>query len=578
VVDVPGHERFVRAMVAGAAGIDFVLLVVAADEGVMPQTREHLAICRLLNLRCGLVALTKSDMVDDEMLALARGDAAELIADTFLADAPIVPVSAITGAGKDELLAAIEATAKLAPEKSDSGIFRLPIDRVFTIKGFGVVVTGTCIGGKIAVGDEVEILPDERRVRVRGIQVHGKAVDAAYAGQRTAVNLQGIELADLHRGALLATPDAIPPTFMLDVEAEAVRDSPRPLKRRSLVRVHCYTREASARVVPLEGDELAPGQAGKVQLRLTEPLSALPGDRIVLRSYSPVATVGGGLILNSQPRKHRAPFKDALADLDILATGDLPAKMAVHYRQAERRGVTLRRLSALLGVSEKALRDEHQKLLSQRRLIRIDVEAELSVDAETFQETKDEMLAWLTAWHAAHPLEAGVSRAELLAQPAKGADAKVMAKALAALAAESKVLVEGALARLPGHEATAGDELQEVVDLVAETCARAGLAAPTWKDLREVVGDQKKLDQALKILVQDGRVIRLSDLLVYDAAALAEAERKLIDYLKGHGEIDAQGMKTVFNLSRKWTIPLSEHFDAQKVTLRVGDKRVLRKK
>ena len=578
VVDVPGHERFVRTMVAGAAGIDFALLVIAADEGVMPQTREHLAICRLLGIRHGLVALTKIDMVDDEMRELATADASAFVAGAFLEGAPIAPVSSVTGEGKDDLLAAIARTAGAATERSDSGIFRLPVDRVFTIKGFGVVTTGTCIGGRIAVGDEVEILPAGRRARVRGLQVHGEPVDSAGAGQRTAVNLQGVEVADVERGAMLATPGALEPSAMLDVDAELLPDAARPLKRRALVRVHCGARETAARAVPMSAETLDRGGRGAVQLRLAAPLIALPGDRFVLRSPSPAATIGGGVVLHPHPRKHRAPYADALADLDTLRAGDLGARLLVFCRQAGRGGLTFARLPALLGVGDKALRAECQKLLGAKRLVQVDAENERMVTAEIFAELKADIVAFLTEFHRDRPAEAGVNRAELLTQPAKGADPKAMGKALAALVAESKAALEGGLARLAGHAAHAGDALQKVVERVVEIARAAGLAAPTLKDLQDQIGDAKLLKTALDMLVREQRLARLGDALFCDAAALADAERRLVDYLATHGEIDAQGMKTLFNLSRKWTIPLAEHFDAARLTLRVGDKRVLRKR
>jgi len=578
VVDVPGHERFVRTMVAGAAGIDFALLVIAADEGVMPQTREHLAICRLLGIRHGLIALTKIDLVDGDTRELARAEAADFVAGTFLEGAPIVPVSAVTGEGQDDILAAIDRTARETTERSDSGIFRLPVDRVFTIKGFGVVATGACIGGRIAVGDEVDILPAGGRARVRGLQVHGEPVDSAGAGQRTAVNLQGVEVADVERGAVLATPGALEPTSMIDVDAELLSGAARALKRRALVRVHCGARETAARAVPLSAETLEPGGRGAMQLRLAAPLVALPGDRFVLRLPSPAATIGGGVVLHPRPRKHRAPYDETLADLATLRTGDLTARLVVFCRQAGRSGLPFARLPALLGVGEKTLRAECQKLLGAKRLVQVDAESERLVTAEIFAELKDDIVAFLTAFHRERPAEAGVNRAELLTQPAKGADPKAMSKALAVLVAEGRAALEGGLARLSDHAAHAGDELQKVVETVAEIARGAGLAAPTMKDLHDRIGDAKLLKTALDMLVQEKRLTRLGESLFCDAPALAEAERTIMDYLAAHGEIDAQGMKTLFHLSRKWAIPLSEYFDAKRITLRVGDKRVLRKR
>lgn len=577
VVDVPGHERFVRAMVAGAAGIDFVMLVVAADEGVMPQTREHLAICRLLGIRFGLIALTKLDLVDDDMLSLARADVAELTAGAFLADAPIVPVSAVTGQGLDELRRAIEQTAAAAVQRSDSGILRLPIDRIFTMKGFGTVVTGTCVGGRVTVADEVELLPAGRRVKVRGLQVHGRPVETAGAGQRTAVNLQGVEVGEIPHGSVLVTPETLALTWMIDAETEVLPTAPRPLKRRGLVRLHNYTREVMARAVPLNAEQIAPGENGLVQFRLTEPLVALPGDHFVIRSYSPVATVGGGLILNSRPRKHRLPFTRALADLQILQGGSLEEKAAVHFRQADRQGLLLRHLGPLLGVGTRDIQAAYQKMLSQKRLVRVDAENDLAVDAAALAEIKQELLDLLRGFHAAQPLLPGMSRAELLAQPLRGADGKVLRKALADLAAAGLIEQEGGAVKLAGHRPTAAEDLRKLMAQVAAHCDRAGLRALTLKELQEAIGPDPLLDRALHMLLQENRLLRFGEWFYVTTTALDAAETALVAYLKDHGEIDAQGFKTLFGLTRKWAIPLGEYFDTRRVTVRLGDKRVLRR-
>ncbi|MDP8225159.1 MAG: selenocysteine-specific translation elongation factor [Candidatus Lernaella stagnicola] len=578
VVDVPGHERFVRNMVAGAGGIDFVVLVVAADEAVMPQTREHLAICRLLGIRYGLIAMTKLDLVDQDMLELAEQDVRDFVAGSFLEDAPIVPVSTVTGQGRDDLLRVIEQTAAQVTGRSESGIFRLPIDRVFTMKGFGTVVTGTTIGGRVGVGDEVEILPSGRRTRVRGLQVHGHAVEQTLAGRRTAVNLQGIDVSEAPRGDVLAPPDLLSPSWMLDVEIEMLDDAPRPLKRRSLVRVHCFTREVMARVVPMSADEILPGQSGLAQLRLTEPLLALPGDRFVMRSYSPITTIGGGVILSSQPRKHRAPFTKALADLQALSSEDIAEKMRVHYRLTGRAGIELRRLAPMLGVGEKLLRPHYQKMLSQQHLVRIDPDTERAVDAEAFAEIQGDLLTMLKRFHKERPTEPGISRAQWLSAKPKGAVPKVMEKVASVLLAAEKVVQEDGIVRLLDHSVTADEQLQAILDDLFAYATGCGLSAPTHKEMLERAGDKKLGEEAIGMLLRDGRLERLGGELFFASDALREAEEKLVAYLEENEEINAQGYKTLFDLTRKWVIPLAEYFDARRVTLRVGDRRVLRKR
>ena len=569
VVDVPGHERFVRTMVAGAAGIDFVLLVVAADEAVMPQTREHLAICRLLGIPRGLVALTKIDLIDADLLALAREDVTALVAGTFLEGAPIVPVSNVTGEGKDALVAAIDRVAQAAVERPDSGIFRLPVDRVFTRHGFGTVVTGTAVGGRVSVGDELELLPERRTVRVRGLQVHGETVEAAAAGQRTAINLHGVAVEEVPRGTLLAAPDALTPTYLLDVELTLEPDAPRPITARTRARVHLFTREIPARVVPLDVAQIEPGARALAQLRLAAPATALPGDRFVLRSYSPPATIGGGVVLHALPVKHRRPFQQAVADLRVLQTGDLLARLEVHFRQAGRRGLDPARLGALLGVGARPLRDALGVLLSRRRIVRVDKDTDFAVDADALAQIRQDLIRLLDEHHRAQPTEPGLSRAELLDRAAKGAEPKVLHRALQDLLNDAQVVLEGGTARLATHAVTADETLRQVVDRVAALVREGGLAAPSRHELGEAIGDAKLVDQALAMLTRDGRVVRVGETLYYDRDALARAEQMLIDYLNQHDGIDAQGMKSLFGVSRKWTIPLAEHFDAARLTLRV---------
>ena len=321
VVDVPGHERFVRNMVAGAAGIDLVVMVIAADEGVMPQTREHLQICTLLGIRKGFVALTKIDMVDEEWLTLVREDVREFLRGTFLEDAPVVPVSSLTGAGFPELIETIARVADEVEEAADVGLFRLPVDRVFTMKGFGTVVTGTLTSGRVTTGEEVEIYPAGLRARVRGIQVHNQPVDTAEAGQRTAVNLQGVDRAVIERGYLLAGKGALAVSQRLDCLYRHLAGAARKLKNRALVRLHTGTSEVMARMILLDRDELEPGEEANAQLVLDAPLAVVAGDRFVVRSYSPVTTVGGGVILDPLSAKHKRFAQEVLEEFRLLSGG-----------------------------------------------------------------------------------------------------------------------------------------------------------------------------------------------------------------------------------------------------------------
>jgi selenocysteine-specific elongation factor len=329
IVDVPGHEKFIKHMVAGAAGIDLVLMVIAADEGIMPQTKEHLQICSLLGITTGLVALTKIDLVEKEWLELVRSEITDYLQDTFLAEAPIVPVSAVKETGIPELLAETDKIVSRLQEKNDDGIFRLPVDRIFTMKGFGTVVTGTLISDKIKVGEDVQILPENISTRIRGIQVHNQPTEEAFSGQRTALNLQGIDKATLARGNVLVRPQTLRPTKRLDVFFEYLASNTRKLKNRSLVRLHTGTTEIMTRIVLLNADELSPGEKSFAQLILADEDVVVAGDHFVLRSYSPVTTIGGGRILDPLPGKHKRKNKKILDDLQILQSGALPEKISV---------------------------------------------------------------------------------------------------------------------------------------------------------------------------------------------------------------------------------------------------------
>ena len=378
VVDVPGHERFVRNMVAGAAGIDLVVLVIAADEGVMPQTREHLHICTLLGIRKGFVALTKIDMVDEEWLELVREDVRMFLRGTFLEDAPVVPVSSLTGAGFPELLLIIGKTADEVEEGADVGLFRLPVDRVFTIKGFGTVVTGTLVSGKVGTGEEVEISPFGLRARVRGIQVHNRTVETAEAGQRTAINLQGIDREMVERGHVLTGPGSLTASQRLDCIYRHLSGAGRKLKNRTLVRFHTGTSEVMARMILLDRDELEPGEECCVQLVLEAPLAAVAGDRFVVRSYSPVTTIGGGVIVDPLPAKHKRSSAGVLREFQHLAGGEEEEKTAVILERAGIGGITEKLLVVRTGSRGRELRRRLEGMFSAKRAVLVDRDEMLS--------------------------------------------------------------------------------------------------------------------------------------------------------------------------------------------------------
>jgi len=414
IVDVPGHEKFIKHMVAGAAGIDLVLMVIAADEGVMPQTQEHLHICSLLGITTGLVAVTKTDLVEPDWLEMVLSDIAEFLKGTFLEGAPIVPVSSVRESGLQDLLIQIDRTVGTLREKTDDGIFRLPVDRIFTMKGFGTVVTGTLISDKIKVGEDIQILPANINARIRGIQVHNESVEEAFSGQRTAVNLQGIEKSSIERGQVLVRPHTVWPTNRMDVTFQYLASNTKKLKNRSLVRLHTGTTEIMARMVLLGCEELAPGQEAFAQLTLTDQDVVVAGDHFVIRSYSPVTTIGGGRILDPLPAKHKRNDMKSLEDLKTLQGGTFPEKIAVILERAGFEGITYPALAFRLGAHVRRVREALEKLYTNRQAILLSGDEASALSATWFTHLENLLVKKLETYHQTNPLKEGISKEELI--------------------------------------------------------------------------------------------------------------------------------------------------------------------
>ena len=463
IVDVPGHERFVRHMVAGATGMDLVALVIAADEGVMPQTREHLEICQLLQVKQGLVVLTKTDMVEEDWLELVEEEVREALKGTFLEEAPIRRFSSVTLAGKDELLATLAELAEQVPPKPFKGIFRLPIDRVFTIKGFGTVVTGTAISGRLKVGEAVAVYPPEFKARVRGLQVHGQAVEEALAGNRTAVNLQGLEKEEVERGMVVAPPGALLPSRRLDAFLEILASAPRPLKHRQAVRLHTGTSESIAMPLLLDADELAPGTSGYVQFFLREPLALKPGDRLVIRCISPAFTWGGGLTLHVNPPRHRRRQEALLAKLAILEKGTPEKILPVYLEEAGAGGRSRAELEALLPWDPGDLAALLASLAKQGQVMKYDPERERYILTATARQLDQEIKGILSAYHRKNPLKPGLSKEELRRQLPPQLEVRLFNQLLNDLVQKKQIAVEKDLVRLTGHRVTLAVDQEEHV-------------------------------------------------------------------------------------------------------------------
>ncbi|NOX24925.1 MAG: selenocysteine-specific translation elongation factor [Deltaproteobacteria bacterium] len=578
IIDVPGHEKFVRNMVAGVGGIDLVAFVVAADEGIMPQTREHFEICSLLGVRRGLIIITKIDMVEPDWLEMVEDDIRDYFKDSFLADAPLFKVSSSTGAGIERVKTGLDEMVAGSEFSEAYGPFRLPVDRIFSMKGFGAVVTGTGISGRIKVPDDICIYPRRRKGRIRGIQVHGQDVIEVEAGRRTAINIQGLETNFVGRGDVLASPDSLQPSYMLDCDFTYLKSNDKPLKNRARVRVHLGTAEIMGRIVLLEQEEAVPGDSLNVQLLLEEPVGTWPGDRYVARSYSPVFTIGGGAVLNPCPGRKRRRFKDVNGEI-FAAYGAAPDELAeFHLRESGFSGLTFNDLEVRLGVFGKRLKKILNQPVSARRILVVDSERQWMIHPDTLAMLTGRVLEILAVFHRENALKEGMSKEELRSRLYQGIDNKLFQLALNGLVKSGQIVQEQAVVRLADHvvslQADAGDMHDEMEALFRD----AGLKPPTRREiLAHFSGQPEKLVwDIVDVLVRDGRLSRISGDLYFHARSLRVLEDNLREKLAADGEIDAQGFKSLTGLSRKFSIPLLEYFDRQKVTIRVGDKRVLR--
>ena len=577
VVDVPGHEKFVRAMVAGVAGMDLVMLVIAADEGIMPQTSEHLDILRLLGVHTGLVALTKSDMVEPDWLPLVQEEVREFVAGTFLETAPIIPVSSKTGAGLEDLKAELARLAEGAAEKKRDGAFRLPVDRVFTVAGFGTVVTGTLLAGEIKLGDELELLPGRIPGRVRGIQAHGAKTDVGQAGQRLAVNLQGIDLDQAHRGDVVVPTGIFRISRRVDVRLDHLVSAPRDLKHRTTVRFHSGTSEVTAQVILLEHDVLAPGSSGYAQLRLDQPLLLVSGDPYLIRATSPSVTIGGGIVLDPFPPARRRRSEDALRLLVSLDAAEHQKTCSLIVAQALLSGVSFDEIVLRSGIARKQAEAALQGLLTTGAIVQMTREPRIFLSKSAVASLKNVLCEELAGYLAANPLKDGISKEELKTRIPKRSDQRFFAPLLAELEKEGKLVAERELVRPAGVKKQAAVQSSGLGAGIVKLLIERGIEPPTIKELAEALRcTEKEVRDHLAVLTREGSVTRVSGDIFYDCNVLKIIEEKLIVHLRAKAEIIPAEFRELTGLSRKFMIPLLEYFDSRKITIRIGDKRVLR--
>ena len=589
-VDVPGHERFVRNMLAGVSGIDLVMLVVAADESIKPQTREHFEICKLLGVRRGLVVLTKRDLVDNEVLDTVRLEVRDFVAGSFLENAPAIAVSARTGNGLDELRTELKRLSQAAEARAANLPFRLPVDRSFVIHGFGTVVTGTLAAGRISKESEAELFSPAdgdagRRVRVRGIQVHNEPADQALAGQRTALNLAGIDADETARGTVLASPGVFQSTDRLDCVL-ALLDSARPLKNRSRVHFHSGTAEMLAEAVLLDGREMKPGTRTHAQLRLSAPGLFLPGDRFIVRQFSPVTTIGGGIVLDNRPRKHRAGDAAARGFLEQLERADDAERLALFVGEAGES--TIAALAARLGWFPEQVLRRAQSLIDQRRLIPAGGQPPaLLISAERFARVSVRILEILEAFHSANPLARGIAREELrgrLASPLRpggrdgaGESAPSLLLFNAVLQAlKGKLDTDGEIVRVAGREVRLSAQESAAKESISRAFEQAALTVPPAAEvLAKLPVDRPRAEKILQILLREKTLVKVGEGLLFHRAAIDRLRAVLAERKKRNPRLDVAAFKEMTGVTRKYAIPLLEYLDRERVTRREGDARII---
>ncbi|MDY6856049.1 MAG: selenocysteine-specific translation elongation factor [Thermodesulfobacteriota bacterium] len=579
VIDVPGHEKFVKNMVAGVGGIDILLMTISADEGIMPQTKEHMEICSLLKIKNGLIALTKVDLVEEEWIEMVKEDVEGFVKGTFLEGSPIIPVSSVTGEGIHLLLDALEDLSKKIEERPSEGPLILPIDRVFSMRGFGTVITGTLVSGNLSVGQMVEIVPSRIEAKVRGVQFHNEAVEKISAGSRTAVNLQGVERSSIERGSVLTCPKMVDPSLMIDVCFEHLSSSTKPLKNRTKVRLHIGTSSILANITFFDRDKISPGETAFARLKLNSPAVTLHKDRFIIRSYSPVYTIGGGEILDSFPAKRKKYFNEILADLRVFQDGKDEEIMKTHLYNAGFKGLSMKELLMRIRINPSRLSDLIQASMSKRELVQFDQEDTRIVHFDIYENLKRLLLEQIEGYHRSYPMKEGISKEELKTKLPKGVNVKLFNKAVIELTRLNKIKGVKDKLQLFDYSISLKEPQKAVKKKIIEIYTDEELSPPILKDLIERLAiDASEVKKILDLLVEEGTLVKIKEEFYFHSDAIGKLKEKLIAYLKENKEITISQFKEITKSSRKYSTPLIEYFDKIRVTIRVGDKRILREK
>ena len=578
IIDVPGHEKFIRNMVAGVSTIDLVLFVVAADDGVMPQTREHLDILNLLRVRHGIIVITKIDLVDEEWLALVTEDVRDLVRDSFLENAPIDAVSTISNAGIPELKARVEEMAQEMKQREEDGLFWMPVDRAFTMKGFGTVVTGTVLAGALRVGESVELLPPQRLIRVRGLQSHGRTVECVSAGDRAAINLQSIEKDQVGRGQVVAAPNYFSSSKRFDARLNLLKSASRPLRTRSRVRVHFGTMEVMARVSIVKESQVEPGEHAFAQLHLEQPAVARRLDPFVIRQYSPTITIGGGVILNANAPRRRLSDPETLNELQALDKED-PAEALENVLLASgSRLFTLEQLISEIAAAPEFVKETVAAWQENGKAVVLKKGGKAAVIHRlNFEKVQAAFLDAIAAFHNAHPTRPGVSKVELR-MPAKSKIApELLDLIIPALKQQGLIKERSGLLSLTEYKIELSQKLLTLKAQIAELLERERFttSSPAEMAMRFSVKPET-LAEVLGVMMASHEVVRVEGDIYFHPQAVAEVREKLVAFLQQHGEISISQFKNLLGgASRKYAMPLINHFDSLRVTQREGDVRVL---
>ena len=579
IVDMPGHEKFVKNMVAGSSGIDVVTMVIAADEGVMPQTREHMEICNLMGIEHGIIALTKIDMVDEDLLELALEDINDFVQDTFLEDKPIIPVSSVTNEGLDEFVKTLETICSNLPQRKFSSIFRLPVDRVFSMKGFGTVITGTLMSGSINVGSDIMVYPRRIVSKVRGIQVHSSGVDTAGPGTRTAINFQGLDKESVSRGDILSTPDTMIESYMVDAQFLYLKSNAKPARNRTRIRFHSGTSEILGYMILLDREELLPGDDAPVQFRLESPVCCIKDDRYVIRSYSPVKTIGGGAILNPATQKHKLFDKNVIQGLTNLLLDDNELTLSFFLSLKGYQGLSFPRLRVMTNIPDKKLAASLQKMLAKQQVIQTDKEKQIYVNGSFFDNFKEKIIQKLKTFHTDNPLKEGMPTQELKSKFQYIDDAKFFNILFTKLSKEKLIVLDKNIVKLSTHEVALQVDQHAVKEKIKKIYQASGLTPPFFRTIcQDLDIDKKNATAVLHMLIDEKSIIKTKDDLYFDSREIEKLEQKLIAFLKKNESITTPEFKDMTGVSRKYVIPLIEYFDSVHLTIRVGDTRQLRRK